>query len=54
MILGASLAEEAAGQIEHPELYIMFPVIVHAFDMVVSAAGILMVRSRSDDEVCGT
>uniref|UniRef100_A0A6A7G7M3 H(+)-exporting diphosphatase n=1 Tax=Hirondellea gigas TaxID=1518452 RepID=A0A6A7G7M3_9CRUS len=48
MILGGSLAEEA--QIARPELYVFFPLIIHAFDLIVSTAGILTVRSRSDSE----
>ncbi|KAH9255357.1 V-type H(+)-translocating pyrophosphatase [Batrachochytrium salamandrivorans] len=50
MILGASLAREA--NVEQPVRYIFFPIFIHAFDIVVSAIGILAARTakRDDDE----
>ncbi|GMF14729.1 unnamed protein product [Phytophthora lilii] len=48
MILGGTLAREA--QLPYPVSFVFFPVVVHAFDIVVSSAGILMVRAPSDVE----
>lgn len=48
MILGATLAHEA--KVESPIAFIFFPLIVHAFDLVVSGIGIYTVRSDSDAE----
>jgi len=39
MILGATLAEEAG--IEDPSMFVFFPLIIHALDLVVSSAGIM-------------
>lgn len=49
MILGGVLAKEA--DVARPELFIFFPLVIHAFDLVVSTVGIMTVRSRSDSEV---
>uniref|UniRef100_M4BX10 H(+)-exporting diphosphatase n=1 Tax=Hyaloperonospora arabidopsidis (strain Emoy2) TaxID=559515 RepID=M4BX10_HYAAE len=48
MILGGTLAREA--QLPYPVAFVFFPVVVHAFDIVVSSAGILMVKAPSDVE----
>merc|ERR1719411_2226448 len=48
MILGAMLAEQSG--IENPQMFIFFPLIIHALDLVVSAAGIMCTRARSDKE----
>ncbi len=50
MILAASVAREA--KIEQPVRFVFFPLIVHAFDIVVSTVGIFAVRAskREDDE----
>lgn len=48
MILGASLAHEA--KVENIEAFIFFPLIIHAFDLVVSGAGIMAVQSRGRSE----
>ncbi|KAL4166482.1 hypothetical protein KRP22_013740 [Phytophthora ramorum] len=48
MILGGTLAREA--QLPYPVSFVFFPVVVHAFDIAVSSAGILMVRAPSDVE----
>jgi len=48
MILGASLGHEA--KVENIEAFIFFPLIIHAFDLVVSGAGILAVQSRGRQE----
>lgn len=45
MILGGTLAKE--GGIESPAAFIFFPVVVHAFDIIVSSAGILAVGDGS-------
>jgi len=48
MILGAALAKEA--RVEKPLRFMFFPIVVHAFDIVVSAVGILVVRARKRDD----
>lgn len=48
MILGAALAKEA--HVEQPMRFMFFPVVVHAFDIVVSSLGILAVRARKRDD----
>eukprot|EP00241_Pyramimonas_parkeae_P017767 CAMPEP_0114292836 /NCGR_PEP_ID=MMETSP0059-20121206/9277_1 /TAXON_ID=36894 /ORGANISM="Pyramimonas parkeae, Strain CCMP726" /LENGTH=837 /DNA_ID=CAMNT_0001414517 /DNA_START=70 /DNA_END=2583 /DNA_ORIENTATION=+ len=45
MILGGSLAKKAG--LEDPLPIILFPLVVHTLDLVVSAAGILSVRSTA-------
>ncbi|CAI5747267.1 unnamed protein product [Peronospora destructor] len=49
MILGGTLAREA--QLPNSVTFVFFPVVVHAFDIFVSSAGILMVRAPSNVEV---
>jgi len=48
MILGASLGHEA--KVENLESFIFFPLIIHAFDLVVSGVGIMAVQSRGRNE----
>jgi H(+)-translocating pyrophosphatase len=49
MLLGGTLAREAG--VESPERYILFPLLVHAFDILVSMVGIMCVRAgRRDDD----
>lgn len=48
MILGGTLAREA--QLQYPIAFVFFPVVVHAFDIVVSSIGIMMVKAPSDAE----
>lgn len=48
MILGGTLAKET--QLEYPLAFVFFPVVVHAFDIVVSSIGILAVTAPSDVE----
>ncbi|RHY11120.1 hypothetical protein DYB25_004021 [Aphanomyces astaci] len=48
MILGGSLAKE--GAIESPISFVFFPVVVHAFDIVVSSVGILCVTEPGPSE----
>ena len=47
MILGGALAKEA--EIETPLAFIFFPIVVHAFDIVVSSVGIMTVRASKGD-----
>eukprot|EP01006_Ploeotia_vitrea_P036666 TRINITY_DN66043_c14_g5_i1.p1 TRINITY_DN66043_c14_g5~~TRINITY_DN66043_c14_g5_i1.p1 ORF type:complete len:852 (+),score=421.74 TRINITY_DN66043_c14_g5_i1:85-2640(+) len=46
MILGSTLAHEA--KIENAEAYIFFPLVVHAFDLVVSSFGIMTMQVGKD------
>jgi len=49
MILGAALAKEA--KVEDSLRFVFFPLVVHGFDIIVSALGIILVRaSKRDDE----
>jgi len=48
MILGGSLAEQAS--VPDPQMFIFFPLIIHALDLVVSAIGILWVSPKSGEE----
>lgn len=45
MILGGTMAKRSG--IENPEGFILFPLVVHALDLVVSAAGILSISSTT-------
>jgi Na+/H+-translocating membrane pyrophosphatase len=49
MILAGSLAYKA--NLEVPENYIFFPLVIHALDLLISGVGIMLVRSESDREV---
>eukprot|EP00455_Lapot_gusevi_P043295 TRINITY_DN5244_c0_g1_i4.p1 TRINITY_DN5244_c0_g1~~TRINITY_DN5244_c0_g1_i4.p1 ORF type:complete len:800 (+),score=216.97 TRINITY_DN5244_c0_g1_i4:143-2542(+) len=48
MILGGTLAVE--GRVESPESFVFFPLVIHAFDLIVSAVGILVVKPSSENE----
>jgi inorganic pyrophosphatase len=48
MILGSTLAHKAG--IETPENFIFFPLLIHAFDLIVSGIGIMSVKTRGDNE----
>lgn len=48
MILGAALATEA--QVENPVRFVFFPVIIHAFDIIVSSVGISLVKAGARDD----
>eukprot|EP00898_Chlorokybus_atmophyticus_P008999 jgi/Chlat1/90/Chrsp1S03083 len=45
MILGGTMAKKC--NIKDPSGFILFPLVVHSFDLIVSAAGILSVRGKS-------
>ncbi|XP_043712692.1 pyrophosphate-energized membrane proton pump 2 [Telopea speciosissima] len=49
MILGGTMAQRC--KIEDPSGFILFPLVVHSFDLVVSSVGILSVRSTRDSGV---
>uniref|UniRef100_A0A2P2K3H0 H(+)-exporting diphosphatase n=2 Tax=Rhizophora mucronata TaxID=61149 RepID=A0A2P2K3H0_RHIMU len=49
MILGGTMAERC--KIEDPSGFILFPLVVHSFDLVVSSAGILSIRGTRDSSV---
>lgn len=46
MILGGTMAKRC--KIEDPSGFILFPLVIHSFDLVVSACGILSIRSTRD------
>merc|ERR1719410_2204311 len=48
MILGGSLAEQASAP--NPQMFIFFPLIIHALDLVVSSIGIMCVKPRDKEE----
>eukprot|EP00510_Aplanochytrium_minuta_P001902 CAMPEP_0184014398 /NCGR_PEP_ID=MMETSP0954-20121128/5628_1 /TAXON_ID=627963 /ORGANISM="Aplanochytrium sp, Strain PBS07" /LENGTH=728 /DNA_ID=CAMNT_0026294857 /DNA_START=561 /DNA_END=2747 /DNA_ORIENTATION=- len=48
MILGAALAKEA--NLENPVRFVFFPVVIHAFDIIVSSCGILSVKVPPKDD----
>lgn len=49
MILGGTLAQEA--RVGVPASFMFFPVIIHAFDIVVSSIGVMSLRApRGDDD----
>ncbi|CEP03373.1 H(+)-exporting diphosphatase [Plasmodiophora brassicae] len=48
MILAGSLAYKA--NLETPENYVFFPLVIHALDLLISGLGIMMVRSENDRE----
>ncbi len=48
MILGSTLALES--KMENPEAFIFFPLVAHAFDLVVSGVGIYVVRCKGDSD----
>ncbi|CAI9114587.1 OLC1v1015341C1 [Oldenlandia corymbosa var. corymbosa] len=49
MILGGAMAQKC--KIEDPSGFILFPLVVHSFDLVVSSIGILSIRSKRDSGV---
>eukprot|EP01052_Picozoa_sp_SAG31_P004181 SAG31_NODE_171_length_21415_cov_7.512807_3_plen_194_part_00 len=54
MILGGTIVESALAQDQNAaascEGYVLFPLAVHAMDLVVSSVGVLLVRSRTNAE----
>lgn len=46
MILGATMAQRC--KIEDPSGFILFPLVVHSFDLVISSVGILSIRGTRD------
>ncbi|XP_027126307.1 pyrophosphate-energized membrane proton pump 3 isoform X1 [Coffea eugenioides] len=51
MILGGTMAQRC--KIEDPSGFILFPLVVHSFDLVVSSVGILSIRSKRDAGAIG-
>ncbi|GMN63886.1 hypothetical protein TIFTF001_032939 [Ficus carica] len=49
MILGGTMAQRC--KIEDPSGFILFPLVVHSFDLVISSVGILSIRSTRDSGV---
>ncbi|KAK1275668.1 Pyrophosphate-energized membrane proton pump 2 [Acorus gramineus] len=49
MILGGTMAQRC--KIEDPSGFILFPLVVHSFDLVVSSIGILSIRGSRDSGV---
>ncbi|GKV26768.1 hypothetical protein SLEP1_g36004 [Rubroshorea leprosula] len=49
MILGGTMAQRC--KIEDPSGFILFPLVVHSFDLVVSSVGILSIRNSRDSSV---
>ncbi|KAL6659992.1 hypothetical protein ACP70R_002114 [Stipagrostis hirtigluma subsp. patula] len=49
MILGGTMAERC--KIEDPSGFILFPLVVHSFDLVVSSIGILSIRGTRDSGI---
>jgi H+-translocating diphosphatase len=52
MILGGTMAEHCT--IEDPSAFILFPLVVHSFDLVVSSVGILSIRGTSESGLIST
>lgn len=52
MILGGTMAQRC--KIEDPSGFILFPLVVHSFDLVVSSVGIFSIRNKRDSGVIGT
>lgn len=46
MILGGTMAQKC--KIEDPSGFILFPLVVHSFDLVISSAGIFSIRSKRE------
>ncbi|KAK9097695.1 hypothetical protein Syun_024740 [Stephania yunnanensis] len=46
MILGGTMAQQC--KIEDPSGFILFPLVVHSFDLVISSVGILSIRSQRE------
>ncbi|XP_057504986.1 pyrophosphate-energized membrane proton pump 2 isoform X1 [Actinidia eriantha] len=51
MILGGTMAKRC--KIEDPTGFILFPLVVHSFDLVISSAGIFSIRGTRDSGVIG-
>ncbi|PON87670.1 Pyrophosphate-energised proton pump [Trema orientale] len=51
MILGGTMAQRC--KIEDPSGFILFPLVVHSFDLVISSVGIFSIRSTRDSGVKG-
>ncbi|XP_078175179.1 pyrophosphate-energized membrane proton pump 3 [Carex rostrata] len=51
MILGGTMAQKC--KIEDPSGFILFPLVVHSFDLVVSSVGILSIRGTRDPGTLG-
>ncbi|PUZ38564.1 hypothetical protein GQ55_9G207400 [Panicum hallii var. hallii] len=49
MILGGTMAQRC--KIEDPSGFILFPLVVHSFDLVVSSVGILSIRGTRDSSL---
>ncbi|XP_039053618.1 pyrophosphate-energized membrane proton pump 3-like [Hibiscus syriacus] len=49
MILGGTMAQRC--KIEDPSGFILFPLVVHSFDLVVSSIGIFSIRGTRDSSV---
>lgn len=52
MILGGTMAQRC--KIEDPSGFILFPLVVHSFDLVISSVGIFSIRNKRDSGVIGT
>ncbi|GAA0173307.1 hypothetical protein LIER_26954 [Lithospermum erythrorhizon] len=52
MILGGTMAQKC--KIEDPSGFILFPLVVHSFDLLISSVGILSIRSTRDPGVIGS
>ncbi|KAL3808547.1 hypothetical protein ACJIZ3_007457 [Penstemon smallii] len=51
MILGGTMAKRC--KIEDPSGFILFPLVVHSFDLVISSVGIFSIRNTRDSVVLG-
>ncbi|KAJ6773289.1 INORGANIC DIPHOSPHATASE-RELATED [Salix koriyanagi] len=49
MILGGTMAKRC--KIEDPSGFILFPLVVHSFDLIISSVGILSIKSTRDSSV---
>ncbi|XP_073302817.1 pyrophosphate-energized membrane proton pump 2 isoform X5 [Primulina huaijiensis] len=52
MILGGTMVQRC--KIEDPSGFILFPLVVHSFDLVISSVGIFSIRNTRDSGVIGT
>ncbi|KAL0306436.1 UNVERIFIED_CONTAM: Pyrophosphate-energized membrane proton pump 2 [Sesamum radiatum] len=51
MILGGTMAQRC--KIEDPSGFILFPLVVHSFDLVISSVGIFSIRNTRDSGIIG-
>ncbi|KAK4742794.1 hypothetical protein SAY87_000795 [Trapa incisa] len=51
MILGGTMAQKC--KIEDPSGFVLFPLVVHSFDLVVSTIGVLSIRGKRDSGAKG-